>query len=114
MLLTTLFIVPGLFLLVLVVLLVLVSPLFWCRPALVRCFSLVLRIKVVVRGEGVVQVIVIASVGAGVDLLLAGVQLQCAVPHSVTAVDQQTCGAWTGQSELKGQFKFYITQFYNI
>lgn len=77
-------------LLVLVMLLVVVSPLLRGRPALVGCLVPFLGVQVVVRGEGVVEVVVIALVGAGVCLLLAGVQLQRAVPHSVTTVDQQT------------------------
>lgn len=71
--------------LVLVPLLVVVAPLLWGGPALVR-----LLLLVVVGSEAVVQVVVVALVGAGVCLLLPGVQLQRAVPHSVATVDQQT------------------------
>ena len=77
-------------LLVLDVLLVVVPPLFRGRPALVGSLVLLLRVKVVVGGERVVEVVVVALVGAGVRLLLPGVQLQSAVPHAVTTVDQQT------------------------
>lgn len=79
-------------LLVLVVLLVVAPPLLRGGPALVGSLVLLLGVKVVaVGGEGVVQVVVEALVGAGVRLLLAGVELQRAVPHSITAVDQE---AW--------------------
>lgn len=77
-------------LLVLVMLLAVVSPLLRGGPALVGSLFLLLGVKAVVGGEGVVEVVVVALVGAGVGLLLPGVELQRAVPHSVTAVDQQT------------------------
>lgn len=68
-----------------------VSPLLWGRPALVGSLFLLLGVTVIIGGEGVVEVVVVPSVGAGVRLLLAGAQFQRAVPHSVTTVDQQTC-----------------------
>lgn len=72
-------------------LVVVVPPLLRGGPALVGCLVLFLGVKVVVGGEGVVvEVVVVALVGAGVRLLLPGVQLQRAVPHPVTTVDQQT------------------------
>ncbi len=77
-------------LLVLVMVLKVASLLLRGRPALVGSLVLFLGVKVVVGGEGVVEVVVVALVGAGVGLLLPGVQLQGAVPHSVTTVDQQT------------------------
>lgn len=64
--------------------LVAVLPLLLGRPAPVGTLVLLLGVK------GVVELVVIAPVGAGVCLLLPGVQLQRAVPHAVTAVDQQT------------------------
>lgn len=78
-------------LLVPVMLLVVAALLLRGGPALVEPLVLLLRVEAVIGREGVVQVVVVALVGAGVGLLLAGVQLQRAVPHAVTGVDQQTC-----------------------
>lgn len=83
-----LFFIILVLLLVLILLQVVVPPLLRSRPALVGFLVLFLGVKVVVGGEGVVEVVVVALVGAGVGLLLPGVQLQRAVPHSITAVDQ--------------------------
>lgn len=84
---TLLFLLP---LILVLLLLVMVPPLLRGGPALVGCLILLLGVKVIIGGEGVVELVVVPLVGAGVRLLLAGVQLQRAVPHSVTTVDQQT------------------------
>lgn len=82
-----LFLLP---LILVLLLLVMASPLLRGGPALVGSLILLLGAKVIIGGEGVVEVVVVPLVRAGVCLLLAGVQLQRAVPHSVTTVDQQT------------------------
>lgn len=76
--------------LVLISLLVVVSSLLGCRPPLIRSLVLLLGVKVVTGGDGVIQVVVIALIGTGMCLLLPSIQLQRAVPHSITNVDQQT------------------------
>lgn len=76
---------------ILVLLLVVAALLLQGGPALVGPLILFLGVEAVIGREAVVQVVVVALVGAGVGLLLAGVQLQRAVPHAVTGVDQQTC-----------------------
>lgn len=47
--------------------------------------------EAVIHGEGV-DVHVVALVGALVEGLLPGADLQRAVPHPVAKVDEQTCG----------------------
>lgn len=76
-------------LLLLALVLVAVPALLRGGPALVGPLALLLGVKVVVRGEGVIQVVVVATVGAGMGLLLAGIQLQGAVPNAIAAIDQQ-------------------------
>lgn len=81
----------SLLFLILVLLLVAVAPpLLGGRPALIGSLVLLLGVNLVVGGEAVVQVVVIALVGAGVCLLLPSFELQCAVPHAVAHIDQQT------------------------
>lgn len=79
-----------LLILVLVALRVVVPPLLLGRPALVGFLLLFLGVTVVVRGEGFIQVVVVALVGVGGRLRRLGVQLQGAVPNAIATVDQQT------------------------
>lgn len=60
-------------LLVLVVLLVIIAPLLWGRPALVGFLILFLGIKAVIRREGVIEVVIVALIGAGMCLLFTHV-----------------------------------------
>lgn len=86
----TLILAPRPLSVALVLSLVAVAPLLWGGPALVGSLVLFLTVEAVVGGEGVVEVVVVAPVGAGVRPPLLGAQLQRAVPHSVAGVDQQT------------------------
>lgn len=52
--------------------------------------------EAVIHREGV-DIHIVALVGALVEGLLPGADLQCAVPHPIAKVDEQTCGGQEGE-----------------
>lgn len=85
----------------LLLLLVDVAPLLRGRPALVGPLLFLLILLLLLRIEKrIIQLLLEALVGAGLSLLLEGLQLQCAVPYTVAAVDQKTCREKKNQQQI--------------